>query len=571
MAYALFCEADSIQEWLMASGRLRDIVAGSDLLANVWRSLTDSVARSLGDEDADKLRWARRAGGALLLLSDEAEILDRFELLLGVAASAFVPGLRLTFGRGQGDDDIAAHEAAIHGAMLRRNHPAPRLPLAPPHASRDTRTGLPAVTQGDRGELLDLSRARLAEAFREERIRQARELRASGDYRNRGVASRFVPEGVDGPPLFFPTDLEHEPESTTDDDLAARPRFPFLGAHRGVAFIHGDASGVGQIIQSFKSAVAKHRYCAAYAAFSEALDAATTDAARTATLQVLLPHATEGHIGSVPVRVLPARPIILGGDDLSIIVRADLALDYVRVFAHAFETATRQRIADLTDKRIPHMRMGFGVVFAKASQPFAAMNALAEQLCDRAKTIAKTAAAGATPPPSVVGFHHQTSSLCDDWERLREEQLVARTSQHEIQLGLEAYALDPASSAGLPVLADLLALQRLLQERSASANGLRQLLTSLSRDMNSSARLYRRWREHTARNPEGQDLCRRLDALFGRLVVLNAQDIENFPEGRPTAAPGCFDRERLSPLGDLLALHAVTAPGAIASQEEYAA
>ncbi len=568
MAYALFCEADSIQDWLMASGRLRDIVSGSDLLAEVWRSLTDSVTSSLGEAEAAQLRWARRAGGALLLMSDEPGVLDRFELLLAVAASAFVPGLTLTFGRGQGDDDIVAHEDAIACAVQRRNQPGPQLPVAPPHAGRDTRTGIAAVAPGDRGEFLDLTRARFAEIFREERIRQSRELRATGQFRNRGVASRFVPDGLDGPPVFFPTDLEGRPGDDADDDSAERPRFPFLGAHRAVAFVHGDGSGIGQIIQGFKNAIDKHSYCSAYAAFSQALDEATMDAARTATHQVLLPHATPGRIGGAAVRVLPARPIILGGDDLSIIVRADLALEFIQVFAHAFENATRQRLAGLTGGSVSHMSMGFGVVFAKASQPFSAMNTLAEQLCDRAKTIAKTTDSGNMPPPSVVGFHHQTSSLSDDWETLREEQLVARAGEHEIQLGLEAYALDPAATAGLPALDDLLALQCLLQERSASANGLRQLLTVLSRDIGASGRRYRRWREHTGRDSMGQDLCRRLDALIGRLVIAQDREIENFPAGLPTAAASSFSRKRLSPLGDLLTLHAVTAPAATYTKEE---
>ena len=83
-----------------------------------------------------------------------------------------------------------------------------------------------------------------------------------------------------------------------------------------IAIIHADGNGLGQILSKFSGSQEKLHD------FSEKLNQATCQAARNA-FQKVNPNQNKTKI--------PFRPVVLGGDDMTMICGASLALDYVKV------------------------------------------------------------------------------------------------------------------------------------------------------------------------------------------------------------------------------------------------
>ncbi len=73
--------------------------------------------------------------------------------------------------------------------------------------------------------------------------------------------------------------------------------------------------------------------------FSEKLNQATCQAARAAFKKV---YTAEDY--TQESSIFPFRPVVLGGDDMTMICKASLALDYVKVYLEEFENATRQKL-----------------------------------------------------------------------------------------------------------------------------------------------------------------------------------------------------------------------------------
>ena len=177
-----------------------------------------------------------------------------------------------------------------------------------------------------------------------------------------------------------------------------------------IAFLHADGNGLGAALQALaESLVGRPQdYTSVYASFSRAISRATVAAARAATAQVLLP--ARDRLGRIP-----ARPLVLGGDDLSIIVRPDLAVAFAESFLTAFEAQTRLELAPFVARGCPVQltaACGIGVVHAR--HPFGRAAALAEWLCGQAKARTRRRLGRTSNLPSTLMLHQETGSLPAD-------------------------------------------------------------------------------------------------------------------------------------------------------------
>lgn len=189
-----------------------------------------------------------------------------------------------------------------------------------------------------------------------------------------------------------------------------------------VAVIHADGNGLGQVVQK----VGKDQDL--FKQFSEKLDKATTLSAREAF------EAVKDKFNNS--KIIPIRPIVLGGDDLTVICRADLALDYVKTFISRFEENTRNLLKDNdgvsllnnvfeneSDKRLTACA---GIAYIKSSFPFYYGYELAETLCSLAKKDAKEKQEikdGKELPKSCLMFHKVQDSFTEDWEAIAKREL----------------------------------------------------------------------------------------------------------------------------------------------------
>ncbi len=207
-----------------------------------------------------------------------------------------------------------------------------------------------------------------------------------------------------------------------------------------VAIIHADGNGLGQVVQ--KVGVDPSRF----KDFSEKLDAATTKSAIEAYNYVKKEHNLKDD------ELIPIRPIVLGGDDLTVICRADLALDFVTTFISQFEKNTREMLKDdngepllknvfenETDKRLTACA---GIAYIKSSFPFYYGYNLAETLCSLAKKDAKDKQEikdGKELPKSCLMFHKVQDSFTEDWAAIANREL---TPQENISFQFGPYYIN---------------------------------------------------------------------------------------------------------------------------------
>jgi hypothetical protein len=529
-------EAASIQAFLFDTGRLADAVGAS--------LLVDRLTGDLGDEGSDLLSsvlrvadpgrcliwFSRRGGGSFLALCRERSVLERARLLWQAALIENAPGLRWSDGLGQGADEQAAARHALEQARSSRAEPV-SFPLAGPLTLRTPRTGLAAVPTDDRA----LSRKDLADASTVARRRHAQPQRAG-----RGLLAKFCSEAMNPAEIQWPRNMEREEDAGYADSAV----FPFEGEEREVAFIHADGNGLGAMLLRLQESLkgAPQDYSKHYSAFSMAIAQTGIEAAKQATERVLWPvaKASDGC-------VMPARPLVLGGDDLSIIVRADLALDFTTEFLLAFERASKKHLEPLRQVLggLDHLSAAAGVVFVKANYPFTAAAELSEHLCGRAKALIKREAKSkALPmPASALAFQRVTASL-------EEAELAhAPWKGQSLTLGLPAYVLGQRADSvdcELPRWKDLHALSDSLQTLGAPRGPARRWLMQLHQEPGLADKTWQRMHELGQRPEEAE----RWSATKKALLALRVQDPEQSPVAGHQAAWG--DAKHWTPWPDAL-------------------
>lgn len=187
------------------------------------------------------------------------------------------------------------------------------------------------------------------------------------------------------------------------------------GRNDWLAVIHADGNSLGRVVQ------AVGRLRKDFAAFSQGLDDATVKSANEAYASVL-------PAGGWPGGVIPIRPVVLGGDDMTVIIRADLAIQYVEEFIRRFEHNTKDgkvgevlRRCEVFDTEEPCLTACAGVAFVKSSYPFHFGYRLAEELCAAAKAEARRL--GGTPPRSCLMFHKVQDSFVRGYGDIRSREL----------------------------------------------------------------------------------------------------------------------------------------------------
>jgi Cas10/Cmr2, second palm domain len=513
--YAYLFEAKSIQAYLLSTNRLREIVGGSELVEGLTahEGLLDDVMQAIGSG----IEFSRRGGAAFFAFSQEHVTIAKLAALWPLLVRQHAPDLSFTQAGGEGETAFEAFQEARPQLLDDRNRLSARLPQAGPFAVRHRRTGEPAVS---RRTTKGVSEPVDAATARKQRF-------AAG----KSLAARFAPQES---PQAWPLNLTPEEGEEEGRD------FPFQGDSRLIALVHADGNCMGRLLMHLVEIVERRPadYLDIFRRFSNAIRTATENAAQRATQAVLAPKRKNG--------TYPARPIVLGGDDLTMIVRADLALPFTRAFLEAFAVESRNALYEIKsafglDNFPERLTACAGVAYAKASQPFYLLHGLAEGLCTHAKSRGRQAAKGGEVP-SGLSLHRVSTAFVDSYGDVLARELTSKN----LRQTLETYAIERGRN--LPALNDLLSLQGLLDEPELARGGSRELLGLIGRDPDQAKRRYKRWREVMRdRLPEQ---LRTFDGLMKQLVATDKT--AELPFG-----PADDDGLRRSPLGDVVALQAV--------------
>lgn len=187
-----------------------------------------------------------------------------------------------------------------------------------------------------------------------------------------------------------------------------------------IAIIHADGNGLGKVVQK----VGKKKDV--FRIFSQELDTATKEAALKAF------EVVEGQF--VNKTIIPIRPVVLSGDDMTVILRGDLAIAYATAFINAFEDKTKEHLGEiLRDQHVfaedkDYLTACAGIAFIKSSYPFYYGYQLAEDLCGHAKKDTKAIYGPETNhlPPSCLMFHKVQDSFVIDYKDIIERELTAK-------------------------------------------------------------------------------------------------------------------------------------------------
>lgn len=205
-----------------------------------------------------------------------------------------------------------------------------------------------------------------------------------------------------------------------------------------IAVIHADGNGLGKVVQ----AVGKQKDV--FKEFSQKLDLATKEAANQAFIVVFNKFKDK--------RIIPIRPVVLSGDDMTVIIRGDLAIDYAKAFISAFEDKTKEHLGEiLKGKQVfaedkDYLTACAGIAFIKSSYPFYYGYQLAEDLCGEAKKDTKAIYGADTNnlPPSCMMFHKVQDSYIFDYRDIVERELTAKGDGLSFKAG--PYYIHPQDS-----------------------------------------------------------------------------------------------------------------------------
>jgi hypothetical protein len=343
-----------------------------------------------------------------------------------------------------------------------------------------------------------------------------------------GVASRFLNTELRNarPPYVFPRNID--PREGDEED---NPLFPFRGADTRIAVIHADISGLGE---TYLRASGIARTTGDMLKLSTDIERAVEEAAKAAVARILIPATHPWKIDTSRLRLVPARPIVLAGDDFTIIIRADLALPFTAVLLEEIEKQTEAALKQHPAKLgLPgFLSACAGVAIVKRGQPFLMAYEVADGLCSFAKRAAKSGRARA-PFPSGIAFHLVGSTMQEDYGTILASEMTAgdlTLTANPYWLGRLAGEMGKTSWSGLHRLA------REIKNVDAGRGGLRRLRALVFEDMGNLRARWKRWCEVAKPDP--------------LLAALTEMGVATDPRDH---AP-LFDAGRRTPLFDALDL-----------------
>jgi hypothetical protein len=213
-----------------------------------------------------------------------------------------------------------------------------------------------------------------------------------------------------------------------------------------IGLVFSDGNGLGQIFMNFEDHVKKinEDYFQTLRKFSLALEDATEKAFCVACEKL---NSWTSHS-----ELIPLVPLLIGGDDLTVIVSGKYALPFTETFLLEFEKISSE---DEIIKKIAqtafgenHLSASAGVAIMKSHFPFYSGYALAAELQSSAKMVKKILTKNDQPfPCSSLDFHVLYDNSFSDLERLRQKHMViGLESKQTMKLYAGPYVVSPMDS-----------------------------------------------------------------------------------------------------------------------------
>jgi hypothetical protein len=259
------------------------------------------------------------------------------------------------------------------------------------------------------------------------------------------------------------------------------------------AVLHVDGNNLGMMIQGLTEKVEQGKLKKFQREFSEAISSATEKAVKEALDNTIInkwkPQGEEDKF--------PFRPIVLGGDDLTAIIGAEHAIDFMEVFLESFKKETKSKfdklIQELEIENLPkYLLNGLtacgGMTFIKKNYPLHYGVHLAEKLCEASKKVAKQLAKDRDDKevPSCFLFHKVHSSFISDYSDLQNRELTAG----DVRFDYGPYFVDKQEE--YPSIKELKQWVKVMSERNSPKTNIRNWLGDLHHNAPAADQLLQR-------------------------------------------------------------------------------
>lgn len=382
--YLYGAAVQGIQSFIFQTNELKDIVGASELVEQIC---TEEFERLLSEDlniDKDNFKLLLRAAGNIKCEFHNEEDCRKIVLYFPKMVMEMAPGITISQAVIKYDSDFGqAVDELERRLRSQRNRPALSLTTGLMGIERSRATGLPAVEKEGRNDYYDKSVVRKRKYIGEAHLDLCKNAFGKAASEKRVI---------------------YDVNKIND-----------TFGNNWIAVIHIDGNGLGQVVQRVGKNAEKFRD------FSINLDESTKAAAQSAYNAVCDSFCKEAYI--------PIRPIVLGGDDFTVICRADFAVEYAEAFIRAFETETKDRVGGILRENNVfysknHLTACGGIAFIKSSYPFYYGYELAEALCSEAKKDAKADLCDGDLPKSCLMFHKVQDSFIQNYKDIETRELT---------------------------------------------------------------------------------------------------------------------------------------------------
>lgn len=285
-----------IQSFIFQTNTLREIVGASELVEEICTKMfAEQLGISITELEKDENAIINAAGNIKYIFDNEDKCKEVFrefpkrvlEAASGITISQAVIELR----------DVTNLSDALHKLEIRlreeRDMPMQPLTLGLMGIQRSRETGLPERYHKSNPE----------------------DYCDEGTFRKRKAADTYS--------LLKKAIGEEMPDMVNITNRVDG----FTDTNDWIAVIHADGNGLGQIVKAISENDSSGRD---FHTFSSLLNQSTIDAAKSAA-GIVFENAIKNGTD------LPFRPVVLGGDDLTVIIRGSLAMSFIQNYLEAFE------------------------------------------------------------------------------------------------------------------------------------------------------------------------------------------------------------------------------------------
>lgn len=438
-----------IQEYIFRVSKLKYIIGATELIEGLSEELR-TLLKKLGFKRGQDYCIIQQAGGnARILFKEKDKALQLMEIW-PLLVRQYAPGIKYVQALAEREDNSfkTTIDEVEQKIRANRNINYPDLPPAEPIVGRHRRTGLPLGSEKYKAGSQDEE-----ELYPDkETLKKLHKI----DHGREVLAERI------GLKKQWPNKTW-----TREFDKIAPKQSQYM------AVVHADANKLGKTIADALDQIQKTRSDDAAIEFSKVLTRIIEEVTQESLIAALAPI-----VDSCESKEIPARVIVCAGDDVTIVLPAENAIEFTVKYLNIFQAEFSEKVKDIAAENNIQLELtaSAGIAFVKSSYPFAQAYQLCEEMCSFTKKQLERKHAG-------LAFHRITTSGIQKYDDIIATQLTIHPrrsdSESRIVLNMMPYTTDDVSVDGFPSVSKLLDLVAAL--RKMPRGSIRELISAMYR------------------------------------------------------------------------------------------